>query len=122
MGKGQRGGKSNTNNMKSKKADSKCTWQVKNQVSIIFGDDWSKEEKRCNKIRVVLKKMRKNDHINQLQSPLWCIDWLQQENQLFCSRLSGEDDNNKNSIASPSMDKDRERATIHQFLPMVHLT
>ncbi len=63
-----------------------------------------RKEKRYNKIGITLK-MRDDDCIHQLYHDSW-IDY-NKETTLFCTALWGEDDNNKNSIASPSLDNEQ---------------
>ncbi len=54
--------------------------------------------------------MRDNDCIDQLHCKAW-IDF-NKETKIFCTVFSSEDDYDKNSVASPSMDKEREGPTV----------
>ncbi len=78
--------------------DSKWTGQVKNKKYIFLGKE-GKRYKNC----ITFKKMRDYDHINQFHHDAW-FDY-NKKTKLFCPAISGDDDFEKKSIASPSTNK-----------------
>ncbi len=111
---------SKTKNMMYKKVDSKWTRQVNDKKKVLFGDNWSKEQKRHNKFGIILKKMQESYWINRFHCST--LIYYTKEIELIFTSSSGDHDYDKNSIASPSIDKRRNDQQFFQVLPMLCLT
>ncbi len=72
------------------------------------------KEKISYKIGIALEKIGNNDFINKLHGNAWIK--YKKETMLLFNALSDDDDNHKNSVASPSMDKKGKDKLFFQWL------